>query len=185
MCFVFFLIDNQINISSKKSSKSSFNQPLIQRLNTNNFGDHHQSTVSSSNQNDYSFAGDSHHNHNQQQQQQHHQSNMIESSNSSSISNYTIHEQTEKKFRKWLNEIRQSLDFIENGLSAESAIINNDGDVINCKYDDGALYSNVSEMQQMHMNYYEKIKVRNSLRVQLNWFQNFSHSLFFLKTGKK
>ncbi|KAI2802251.1 hypothetical protein BLOT_010444 [Blomia tropicalis] len=69
---------------------------------------------------------------------------------------YSLHEQTEKRFAKWLAEIEQSLQFIEKRMEAESAINNgsstaNDGD--------DPLYSNVSEMQQMHMNYFEKVKI--------------------------
>lgn len=80
---------------------------------------------------------------------------------SSANNNYSLHEQSEKRFNKWLAEMEQSLDFIEKGLAAESALINinQDGSITNFNTDDTALYSNVSEMQQMHMNYYEKIKV--------------------------
>ena len=82
-------------------------------------------------------------------------------SSSSANNNYSLHEQSEKRFNKWLAEMEQSLDFIEKGLAAESALINinQDGSITNFNTDDTALYSNVSEMQQMHMNYYEKIKV--------------------------
>nr|XP_046918764.1 uncharacterized protein LOC124498972 [Dermatophagoides farinae] len=80
---------------------------------------------------------------------------------SSANNNYSLHEQSEKRFNKWLAEMEQSLDFIEKGLAAESALINinQDGSITNFNTDDTALYSNVSEMQQMHMNYYEKIKI--------------------------
>nr|XP_027202753.1 dystrophin-like [Dermatophagoides pteronyssinus] len=94
------------------------------------------------------------------QSQQITSNNQISSSSNNNI-NYSLHEQSEKRFNKWLAEMEQSLDFIEKGLAAESALINinNDGTITNINNDDTSLYSNVSEMQQMHMNYYEKIKI--------------------------
>lgn len=68
-------------------------------------------------------------------------------------------ENTEHSFTKWLVEMEQSLEFIEKRLAAESALINNDGSITNFNTNDCDLYSNVSEMKQMHMNYFEKIKV--------------------------
>ena len=80
----------------------------------------------------------------------------MSNSNTNVTSSYNLHEQSEKRFSKWLAEIEQSLEFIEKRLAAESAFSNNDTTFNN---DDGVLYSNISEMQQMHMNYFEKIKV--------------------------
>ena len=76
---------------------------------------------------------------------------------STTLNNYSLHEQSEKKFTKWLQEIEQSLQFIEKRLEAESAL-NQSGSKFE-NGDDDPLYTNVSEMQQMHMNYFEKIKV--------------------------
>lgn len=70
---------------------------------------------------------------------------------------YGLHEQSEKRFGKWLAEIEQSLEFIEKRLAAESALNNQES--ANITNADSVLYSNISEMQQMHMNYFEKIKV--------------------------
>lgn len=72
-------------------------------------------------------------------------------------------ENTEHSFTKWLVEMEQSLEFIEKRLAAESALINNDGSITNFNTNDCDLYSNVSEMKQMHMNYFEKIKVKLSI----------------------
>lgn len=73
------------------------------------------------------------------------------------VSSYALHESSEKRFAKWLQEIETSLQFIEKRLEAESALNENGGQTKDT--DDDPLYTNVSEMQQMHMNYFEKVKV--------------------------
>lgn len=73
------------------------------------------------------------------------------------VSSYALHESSEKRFAKWLQEIETSLQFIEKRLEAESALNENGGQSKDT--DDDPLYTNVSEMQQMHMNYFEKVKV--------------------------
>lgn len=91
------------------------------------------------------------------------------------MANQAHFEVTEKHFTKWLTEMEQSLSFIEKRLTAESelasghrrssSVMNGISDSLGqngSTLDDGEeepLYSNVSEMQQMHLNYYEKIKV--------------------------